>query len=329
MTAADRLLTVSLLILLLGAAAASDAAATSLQHADTLKPRATEEARAPHEVWRARLDTSSFRSDRFWYGVGGFVAADVVVMYGLNRLWYSGHDRTSFHWYNDWNTYVQQDKVGHMFVSWHLARVFGEYGMWSGMSRRRAGLFGGLMSAAFQSQIEVFDGFSEAFGASGTDIAANVVGGVIGGLKVAYPDRLSWFDAKYSYHPSPYYQEDVSDVAPFRYLGNALKDYDGISYWLVVRPSNRYAEWPEWLGISVGYSGTGLAHPLSGRFEEGGRGGPVHRRQVFVGPDIDLLALRDDWPQPFRAIASFFSFVRLPAPAVQLTPEVRWYWIYY
>lgn len=277
----------------------------------------------------ASVDTSAFRPRRFWSGVAAFAGADVLVMWGLDHLWYADHERTGFHWYNDLNTYVQQDKGGHLIVSWHLARVFGQYGRWSGMSRKRAGLFGGLMSAAFQSQIEFFDGFSEAFGASGTDIVANVIGGAVGGAKVAFPDRLSWFDAKYSYHPSPYYQEDVSSFGPFRYVGNALKDYDGISYWLVMRPSARIQEWPNWLGVSVGYSGTGLAHPLSGRHETGGRGGPVHRRQVFFGPDLDLLALRDDWPQPFRAIAGIFTFIRLPAPAVQLTPEIRWFWIYY
>lgn len=274
-------------------------------------------------------DTTTFRPRRLWTGVAGFVAADVLVMWGLNRLWYADHERTRFHWYNDWGTYAQQDKAGHFLVAWHLARVFGEYGQWSGLSRRDAGIFGGLMSAAFQSQVELFDGFSEAFGASGTDILANVLGGAIGGAKVAFPDRLSWFDAKYSYHPSPYYKDDVSSFPPFRYLGNALKDYDGISYWLIVRPTARFEAWPNWLGLSLGYSGTGLAHPLSGRSEEGHRGGPVHQRQIYVGPDLDILSLRDDWPQPFRAVAGFFSFLRLPAPALQLTPDVRWYWVYY
>ncbi len=274
-------------------------------------------------------DAAPFRPQRFWVGMGSFVVADAAVMWGLDRLWYSDHDRTRFHWYNDWDTYVQQDKLGHFLVSWHLARGFGEYGLWSGLSRPKAGLFGGAMSALFQSQIEFFDGFSEAFGASGTDIVANFLGGAIGGAKVAYPDGLAWFDLKYSYHPSPYYQHDVSSFAPFRFIGNALKDYDGISYWLVVRPSEWTERWPEWLAVSAGYSGTGLAHPISGRKEGGGRGGPVHQRQVFLGPDLDLLTLREDWPQPFRLLGSIFSFVRLPAPALQLTPEVRWYWVYY
>lgn len=282
-------------------------------------------------------DSSSFNPSRFWTGVAGFAAADVVTMVGLNSLWYSGHDRTSFHWHggrrwdDDWNTYVQQDKLGHAIVAYHLARVIGEYGLWSGLSRKQAGVFGGAVSAVFQSQIELFDGFSEEYGASRTDILANIVGGAAGAAKVAYPERLSWFALKYSYHPSPYYDDDISGAAPLRFLGNALKDYDGISYWFVVKPSELEfpGAWPKWLGVSLGYSGSGLAHPVSGLDEFGGPGGPVHRRQVFIAPDLDLTNLREKWPQPFRGIAGFFSFLRLPAPALQLTPEVRWFWVYY
>lgn len=285
-------------------------------------------------------DTSAFRADRFWPGVAGLIAADVVVMYSLSQLWYSGHERTSFHWYpygdgwlDDYHTYVQQDKGGHIFVAWQLARAVGQFGLWSGMSRRQAGLFGGLVSAAFQSQIEYFDGLSDRYGASRTDLLANFIGGAIGGAQVALPDRFDWLRAKYSYHPSPYYDDESSSVAPFRYLGNALKDYDGISYWLVVRPSRMTwsgrEAWPDWLAVSVGHSGTGLAHPISGSHPDGSSGGPVHRRQIFVAPDLDLLSLREEWPQPFRAIAGALSFIRLPAPALQLTPRLRWYWVYY
>ncbi|MEX1056076.1 MAG: hypothetical protein WED81_08590, partial [Rhodothermales bacterium] len=181
------------------------------------------------------------------------------------------------------------------------------------------------------SQIEFFDGLSAAYGASRTDILANLIGGAAGGAKVAFPEELSWITSKYSYHPSPYYDEEASSVAPLRYLGNVLKDYDGISYWLVIRPSelDLPISWPAWLGASVGYGATGLAHPLSGRTESGDSGGPVHRRQIFLSPDIDVFASGGSWPQPFRAIAGILSFVRFPSPALQVTPEVRWYWIYY
>src|SRR5690606_41391611 len=78
-------------------------------------------------------DAAPFRPQRFWVGMGSVVVADAAVMGGLDRLSYSDHDRTRFHWYNDWDPYVQQDKLGHYLVSSHPARGFGE-------SRRQRGL---------------------------------------------------------------------------------------------------------------------------------------------------------------------------------------------
>ncbi len=303
------------------------------------------------EPWTAFEDTSdtasvaarTFKPGRFYGGVGGILAADALVMAGLSSLWYDG-DHVPFHWYkpapsfddgwlDDWHTNVQQDKLGHLFVSWQLARVFGAYGRWAGLTNRQAGLFGGVVSAAFQTQIEIFDGFDEAYGASRTDIAANVVGGVVGGLKVAYPEKLAWFDAKYSYHISPYYDEGVSDNAVLGYLGNAIKDYDGITYWFVIHPSELVSEedrWPEWVSLAVGYSGTNLAHAISGMSDPRNKGLPnVHERQLFLSLDFGLIE-RLPLPKVLRPVQTFFSFIHLPAPALSIgAGGNRWYWLYY
>ncbi|MEX0747521.1 MAG: hypothetical protein WD275_05920, partial [Rhodothermales bacterium] len=58
---------------------------------------------AAARVHAQTADSSQFRPHRFWTGVGAMAAADVVVVYGLNNLWYSGHDRTPFHWYGGSN----------------------------------------------------------------------------------------------------------------------------------------------------------------------------------------------------------------------------------
>jgi hypothetical protein len=264
----------------------------------------------------------SFRPGRFWVGVSVVAGLDAAALYGFTYLWYRDRASTSFHWVNDWHESVQQDKLGHLVTAWHLARVFGAFGRWSGRSRQQAGLFGGAGATAFQAQIEIFDAFAVAWGASWGDLLANAVGGAAGGLQVAYPD-LNWFTVKYSYHRSPYYD----DRYPF--VGNALKDYDGITYWLVVRPERvlpgaAARRWPDWLALAAGYGGDGLAHPsLSGGAY------PEHRRELYLALDLDVAGLSGDLPSPFREIADALSFLHLPAPALQLTPGVRWYWIFY
>lgn len=292
----------------------------------------------------------TFRPVRFWGGIGGAVAVDIPVMYALSTVWYGEDERQSFHWYSDvtppgqpsdirdngwlddWNTYAQQDKLGHVWVTWHLTRAVGAYGRWAGLSDGQAALFGGVVSTLFQTQIEVYDGFSNVYGASRTDILANAVGGVVGGLQVAYPERTGWFAGKYSYHRSPYYNEEAN------IFSNAIKDYDGISFWLSVRPKKllegRARElWPGWLGLAVGYSGTNLGHEYSG-WAPGGEsnGGPdfVHKRQLFIGPDLDVIRwAAERAEEPWRTVGRLLEFVRLPAPALQLTPEVRLYWVFY
>ncbi len=333
--AAFVLLTLALLALGCGTARAQTAADSTVRAPDAL----VEEPAG-----------GAFHPARFWGGLGAAVAVDVPVMYALSTVWYGEDERQSFHWYSnvtppgqpsdirddgwldDWSTYVQQDKLGHVWATWHLTRAVGAYGRWAGLSDGQAALFGGVVSTLFQTQIEVYDGFSSVYGASRTDLLANVVGGMVGGVQVAFPERTGWFAGKYSYHRSPYYDEQAN------LFGNAIKDYDGISFWLSVRPGEllrgRAREvWPGWLGLAVGYSGTNLAHPYSG-WAPGGEadGGPAfeHRRQLFIGPDLDLIhwaAARA--PEPWRTVLGLFEFLRLPAPALQLTPEVRWYWVFY
>jgi uncharacterized protein YfiM (DUF2279 family) len=259
-----------------------------------------------------------FNARRFWTGVGVVAAADVGMMVALNELWYKDYPRSRFHWHDDWDNWAQQDKIGHLLVAYQLARVLGHYGRWSGLSPGQAALFGGGASFVFQSQIEILDGFSEKWGASWGDIVANAAGSALGAAQIADP-RLKWYTLKYSYRPSPYYDAKAG------YLGNVLKDYDGISYWLVLRPADMLPEgtpWPRWLAVSVGHGADNLRHARS-------RPDFPHQRLLFVGLDLDVLTTVD-WPYPWmRTVAGFFSFVRIPAPALQLTPDLRWHWLYW
>jgi uncharacterized protein YfiM (DUF2279 family) len=266
------------------------------------------------------LSEREFHPVRFWGGLGAFAAVDLAVMVGLNELWYRDYERGPFHWHDDRDNWAQQDKVGHMLVAYQLARVTGHYGRWSGLTDRQAGLFGAGVSFVFQSQIEILDGKSTQWGASWSDIAANATGSVLGGLQIAYPG-LSWYTFKYSYHRSPQYDPRTG------YVGNALKDYEGISYWLVLRPErflpeSASARWPDWLAVSIGHSAENLmsARPTPEH---------PHRRQFYAGLDLDILS-SVEWPEPWmRTVAGFLSFVRIPAPALQITPRVKWHWLYW
>lgn len=272
----------------------------------------------------------TYHPKRLWGGVGTALVLDAGSMVALHRLWYSNTEQTRWHWYDqpggrawydDWFTYVQQDKLGHVYTSWALTRVGIAYGRWSGLSRWDAALLGMGASTLFQAQIEFFDGFAEAYGASRTDLLANAAGSALAGAQFLYPDETDWFALKYSYHPSPYY-------APSRHLGNAIQDYQGITFWVSLRPGRLLPEraaarWPDWLALSVGHSGTGLERAVSG-FE----GSPEHRRQLFVGPDLVVGELID-LPKALWPLEEALSFIRLPLPTLQVHPTTRWHWVYF
>ncbi len=282
--------------------------------------------------------TDGFEPVRFGAAVGTLAALDAGLMLALSDLWYTS--RVPWHWYSDapaetgipddgwlddWHTYAQMDKAGHAFTTWHFARGAGRVGRWTGMSDRAAGWFGGIAAIASQSQIEFFDGYDATYGASRTDLLANVVGGIIGGVRVAHPEKTAWFDSRVSYHPSPYYDETISGI------GNSLKDYDGTSYWLVAFPSDLGAPrwWPAWLGASLGYGADGLAHPVSGIGVNGAPNGPVHRREYYLSLDVDLLRT-GRVPRVLRPAVWFLSFLRVPMPALQFGPAgTRLHPLYY
>lgn len=271
-----------------------------------------------------------YRPRRLWWGLGGAAVLDAGGMVALHRLWYANTARTEWHWYDraggrtwydDWFTYEQQDKLGHVYSSWALTHAAIAYGRWSGLSRRKAALLGVGASTVFHAQIEFFDGFSDAYGASRTDLLANATGSALAGVQHLYPDATDWFALKYSYRPSPYYDPD-------RALGNAIQDYQGITFWLSLRPermlprrAGRY--WPDGLALSVGHSGTGLGHPISGVGNT-----PEHRRQLYVGPDVVVGELID-LPPSLRVVERVLSFIRLPLPTLQVAPNVQWHWVYF
>ena len=259
-------------------------------------------------------DSAYVHTRRLWTGIAVAGVTNTAVLVGLNQLWYRQYPRSAFHWDNDWPNWKQQDKLGHFFTAMTLTRLSGKYLQWSGLELQKAALIGGVVGFVFQAQIEILDGFSAGWGASAGDLMANALGSTWGSLQLLSPTLNQHVQIKYSYHPSPYYERKLT------LLGNLIKDYDGVTYWAFLYPP--LSKWPAWIGIGIGHSAAGLAHPLP-------TPDAPHYREWFIGLDLDLLR-HIRWPYPWmQTLAQWLSMVRIPAPALQLTPHVQWYWFYY
>ena len=264
------------------------------------------------------LSNKNWNNPKFWAGTATLAVADIVSLVGLNALWYSDYDRSSFHFHNDWPNWQQQDKLGHAAAAWQIARLSSSFAEWAGLSKKSAAIYGFTATSIYQTQIELLDGFSAQWGASVGDAAFNFGGAFFGALEGVHPGPLA-ITMKYSYHKSDNYDNTTS------IWGNTVKDYDGISHWLVLRPdllSPSLEWWPAWLGLSVGHTADGLVTAKSTTENP-------HERIWMVGLDFDFLRAWDIQNPWLRTAARTLSFIRIPAPALQLGRNVKWVGMYY
>ncbi|MGL5111658.1 MAG: DUF2279 domain-containing protein, partial [Flavobacterium sp.] len=122
-----------------------------------------------------------------------------AALLGLNQLWYADYPKSNFHFINDNAEWLQMDKVGHLYSSYHLGRLGAEALQWSGVKQRDQLIFGSTLGFVFLSAVEIMDGFSTEWGASSGDIIANAIGT---GLYVS--QELLWNEQriipKFSFH---------------------------------------------------------------------------------------------------------------------------------
>ena len=197
---------------------------------------------------------------------GALIVEGVVYfasMAGLYELWYKKYPKSSFHFFNDNEEWLQMDKAGHFFTSYTIGLVAMQAFRWAGVSERKAMWYGGSMGLAFQTSIEIMDGFSEQWGFSSGDMAANILGSAL-----LVTQQLAWKQQRIlpliSYHPTSY-SAQRPDVFGSNFIQNILKDYNGQTYWLssnIHSFLNSKSKFPSWINVTAGYGADGM---LSGR----------------------------------------------------------------
>lgn len=252
---------------------------------------------------------------------GGAVYGATLV--GLNELWYKDHGREAFHFFNDNAEWKQVDKVGHFYSSFYLSYAVSRTLRWSAVPARKADFAAALTGFLLLVPVEVFDGFSTAYGASAGDLIADAAGPAF-----FLAQGLAWHEIrlvpKFSFHRTSY--------APLRpnVLGNGLsseilKDYNGQTYWLSV-DMDKFMPFPKWLNLAVGYGASGM---VSARDHENHEAGYNPMRQYYFALDLDLTAIRTR-SKAIKTLIFLASMIRLPAPAVEFSPAgTRFYAFYF
>lgn len=239
---------------------------------------------------------------------------------GLNELWYKNYPRSSFHFFDDNQEWLQMDKAGHFTTAYYIGRIGIGFFKWGGMPRKKAIWYGGMLGSVYQSTIEIMDGYSKEWGFSIGDFAANTAGSAF-----VIAQALAWDEQrivlKYGFQNSAcaVYRPDLLGSSLQERL---LKDYNGQTYWLSVNPSSfMHAEtrFPKWLNIAIGYGADGMLGGYSNPSITDKNGVELNferYRQFYLSLDVDLTRIKTK-SVFLKTVFAAVGFIKIPAPALE------------
>lgn len=250
-----------------------------------------------------------------------------ATLIALNQLWYADYPRSSFKTLNDSGEWLQMDKMGHVFSSYQLGRLGANTLNWAGVSKKNQLLYGSTLGFGFLTAIEVLDGFSEEWGFSWTDMAANAAGT---GLHIG--QELLWEEQrivlKYSFH-STQYAKQRPDKLGNGFSEEFLKDYNGQTYWLSLNINSflKTETIPNWLNIAFGYGAEGM---LTGDPNDSLFLNQIRTRQYYLSLDVDLTRIKTN-SNLLKTIFDVFNVIKIPFPTIEMNSNgrIKGHYIYF
>jgi len=242
-----------------------------------------------------------------------------ITLLGLNQLWYADYPRSSFKTIDDSSEWLQMDKLGHMFSSYQLGSIGANTLNWAGVSKKDQLLYGATLGFTFLTAVEIMDGFSEEWGFSWTDIAANAAG-----TALYIGQELLWEEQrillKYSFHRTQYAQQRP-DVLGDGLIEEVLKDYNGQTYWLSANINSflKTDDIPNWLNLAFGYGAEGM---LTGDPNDPLFLSQERIRQYYLSLDIDLSRIKTN-SHVLKTIFDVLNLIKIPFPTLELNSNGR------
>ncbi|WP_247235481.1 DUF2279 domain-containing protein [Telluribacter sp. SYSU D00476] len=247
--------------------------------------------------------------------ITGFAAGYTTSLILLHNAWYEQDEpRSTFYFHDDLHHWKQVDKAGHFWTAFHQSRAGVDVLKWSGVPDKKALLYGSLVGVVLQTPIEIFDGYSETYGASLSDMGANTLGSA-----AVWAQYHLWNEVrimpKFSFHKTNIETGRVMEVGD-HYFEQMLKDYNGQTYWLAADLSaflpkgNRF---PKWLNIAVGYGASEMAAATTA---ENRRLGYDAYRRYYLTLDLNLMNIKTR-SKVLKTVFNVISAFHLPAPALE------------
>ena len=279
-------------------------------------------ASAQEEPYFVKRYPDSLHPKRLAAVIGGQAVVYATSFTLLYHAWYKNFPRSGWHWIDDNGEWMQMDKIGHATTSAYFGKFGYEMYRWSGVERKKAIWIGGSTGFIFLTVVEILDGFSEQWGASWGDLAANTFGtGLFISQQLIWNDQR--FNLKWSYHETEYpkYRPDQLGVS---FMEKMLKDYNGQTYWLSANIKSflrKESKFPYWLNVAVGYSAEGMIGANANPPTVGGEPVDFPRyRQYFLTFDVDLPRIKTR-SHFLKFLLNGLNFIKVPFPAIEFNKE--------
>jgi hypothetical protein len=249
------------------------------------------------------------------YAVG--IGGTAVVHAGLYKLWYSGYPQSKFHFFNDNHEWLQMDKFGHCFSSYYLGLAGIEAAKWAGVPKNKQWKWA-LFGSIFQDPIEIWDGFSSAWGASVGDLAANSFGTLLSaGQEAIWHEQK--IRMKFSYTASNYAAIRPNTLGS-NFNERFLKDYNAQTYWLCYSPLKNKAKW---LGLGLGYGANGMLGGDDNIWIDKNQvvqdySSVKRYRQYYLSLDFNLNKIKTK-KKGIKTLLFVLNCIKLPAPALEFS----------
>ncbi len=276
---------------------------------------------------------------RIKYVLASNLAAYGGTMVALYDTWYKHYPQSHFHFFNDNAEWLQVDKIGHAWSAYNEGRASIALWKWAGLSPNKSVWIGGLSGLAYQSIIEVLDGFSAEWGFSWGDYLGNAAG-----TALLISQELGWhqqriqfkFSAHRNSYGNPLLNARADDIYGKNLPERLLKDYNAQTYWLSVNLKSFFKTTglPPWLNVAVGYGAEGMMGALNNIWmTKAGitvdRTDIIRYRQFYLAPDIDLTKIKTKrkW---LKSAFFLMNSLKLPTPSLEFNKKgLAWNWVHF
>jgi hypothetical protein len=256
--------------------------------------------------------------------LGGVVAASVIALHihQANAWW--KNQRSFFHFQEDFVSAMQVDKCGHAFGGYYLSYGMDEALKSSGVAYDASAFWASTFAAAYQTYVEVEDGFATDWGFSPSDWYFDMMGPAFY-LAQHYVPALQNITPKWQYVPS-----ELAGRPVINRPRTPIDDYNSSTFWYSINvynilPQQYKKYWVPWLDISIGYG----ADAIDAKIDPNGPPDQYSKRRYVIGIDWNLRELLPDGGTFWNWVKQSINYIKLPSPAFEFSHSGTKFYIAY